>query len=220
MLKVNNLSASIGNKQILDNVNIDLMPSQCLLITGHNGSGKSTLLHTIMGRPDIEAQGYIDYNGLALQFLACHERAQQGVFMFHQAPPTIEGVNTMTLLNEINNLKSNKLSRRELIDTAKRMFADVNLPDDWTKRQFNTGASGGERKKNELVQAELFAGGLLLLDEPDSGLEQASRQRIIELIDNNSKRGGITLLVTHDRDLQNIYMKNHIELENGRIVNR
>jgi Fe-S cluster assembly ATP-binding protein len=218
MFKITDLSASIGSKEILKSINLELAPGSCLLVTGHNGSGKSTLLHTIMGRPDIEAQGYVDYNGIALQFLACHERAQQGVFMFHQAPPTIDGVNTMTLLNEINNLQSNKLSKRELIDTARRMFADVNLPDDWTKRQFNTGASGGERKKNELVQAELFAGGLLLLDEPDSGLEQASRQRIIDLINKNSQRGGITLLVTHDRDLQSIYMKNHIELENGRIV--
>jgi Fe-S cluster assembly ATP-binding protein len=219
MFKITNLTANIGNKQILNNINIELQAGDCLLITGHNGSGKSTLLHTIMARPDIAAQGCIDYNGIALQFLSCHERAQQGVFMFHQAPPTIDGVNTMTLLNEINNLKSNKLSKRELIDTARRMFADVNLPDDWTKRQFNAGASGGERKKNELIQAELFAGGLLLLDEPDSGLEQASRQRIIDLINKNSQQGGITLLVTHDRDLQNIYMKNHIELENGRIVN-
>lgn len=218
MFKITELSASIGSKEILKSINLELTPGSCLLITGHNGSGKSTLLHAIMGRPDITAQGYIDYNGIALQFLACYERAQQGVFMFHQAPPTIDGVNTMTLLNEINNLKSNKLSRRELIDTAKQMFTDVNLPGDWAKRQFNAGASGGERKKNELVQAELFAGGLLLLDEPDSGLEQASRQRIIDLIDKNSQQGGITLLVTHDRDLQNIYMKNHIELENGRII--
>jgi Fe-S cluster assembly ATP-binding protein len=218
MLKITNLTAKIQNKEILRGINLDLIPGQCLLITGHNGSGKSTLLHTIMGRPDIESDGYIDYNGLALQVMACHERAQKGVFMFHQAPPTIDGVNTMTLLNEINNLQNNKLSRRELIDNAKRMFADVNLPSDWTKRTFNSGASGGERKKNELIQAELFAGGLLLLDEPDSGLEQASRQRIIDLIAKNSKQGGITLLVTHDRDLQSIYMKNHIELENGQIV--
>jgi Fe-S cluster assembly ATP-binding protein len=220
MFKITDLSASIGSKEILKSINLELMPGSCLLVTGHNGSGKSTLLHTIMGRPDIEAQGYIDYNGMALQFLACHERAQQGVFMFHQSPPTIDGVNTMTLLNEINNLQSDKLSKRELIDTARRMFADVNLPDDWTKRQFNAGASGGERKKNELVQAELFAGGLLLLDEPDSGLEQASRQRIIDLINKNSQRGGITLLVTHDRELQHVYRNNSIELENGRIVKR
>jgi Fe-S cluster assembly ATP-binding protein len=218
MLTISNLTARVNDKEILSDISFQVAPGQCLLITGHNGSGKSTLLHTIMGRPDIIASGYIDYQGLALQFLECHDRARQGVFMFHQTPPTIDGVNTMTLLNEINNLQTNKFSKRQLIDQAKQMFSELNLPEDWTKRQFNNGASGGERKKNELVQAELFAGGLLLLDEPDSGLEQSSRQRIIDLIAKNSERGGITLLVTHDRDLQNAYMKNHIELENGRIV--
>lgn len=218
MLKIHNLSASIGGKQILDNINIDLIPGQCLLITGHNGSGKSTLLHTIMGRPDIEAEGYIDYNGVALQFLPCHERSLNGVFMFHQNPPTIDGVNTMTLLNEVNNVRNKKFSKRELIDSAKKMFEELNLPDDWSKRQFNSGASGGERKKNELVQAEMFPTGLLLLDEPDSGLEQTSRQRIVDLISKNTANGGITLLVTHDRELQEKYKHNQIELENGRLV--
>lgn len=220
MLKINNLSARIGDKQILTDINIDLMPGQCLLITGHNGSGKSTLLHAVMGRPDIDVNGYIDYNGVALQFLPCHERSQQGVFMFHQNPPTIDGVNTMTLLNEINNLKKAKLSKRQLIDLAKQKFSDLSLPEDWTKRQFNFGASGGERKKNELVQAEMFGTGLLLLDEPDSGLEQASRQRIIDLITDNCKNGGVCLLVTHDRELQDRYKHNQIELENGRIIKR
>lgn len=218
MLTISNLTAKINDKEILSDISFQVAAGQCLLITGHNGSGKSTLLHTIMGRPDVVLDGYIDYNGLALQFLPCHDRARQGVFMFHQSPPTIDGVNTMTLLNEVNNLQTNKLSKRQLIDQAKQMFSELNLPEDWTKRQFNNGASGGERKKNELVQAELFAGGLMLLDEPDSGLEQNSRRRIIDLITKNSSRGGITLLVTHDRDLQNTYMKNRIELENGRIV--
>jgi len=218
MFKITNLTADINNKQILQDINIEMMPGDVLLITGHNGSGKSTLLHTVMGRPDITSAGFIDLDGIALQLLECHARAQQGVFMFHQTPPTIDGVNTMTLLNEINNLQSTKLSRRELIDTAKAKFSDLNLPDDWTKRQFNNGASGGERKKNELVQAEMFSGRLLLLDEPDSGLEQNSRQRIIDLITANSQQGGYTMLVTHDKELQQKYSNNQIELENGRIL--
>ncbi len=218
MLKISNLTAKIGDKQILDNVNLELAAGDVLLVTGHNGSGKSTLLHTIMGRADITATGSIQMDTVDLLELECHERARQGVFMFHQTPPTIDGVNTMTLLNEINNQREEKYSKRELIDAAKTTFAGLSLPEDWTKRQFNLGASGGERKKNELVHAELFAGRVLLLDEPDSGLEQTSRERIKNLIAKNRERGGVTLLVTHDRDLQDFYRNNSIELSNGRII--
>lgn len=218
MLKITNLSATISGKQILNNVNISLENGKCLLITGSNGAGKSTLLHTIMGRPDISVTGSIDLDGILLNELECAQRAQAGVFMFHQTPPTIDGVNTMTLLNEINNRRDTKLTKRALIDTAKQTFAGLNLPTDWDKRQFNSGASGGERKKNELAQAELFGGKLLLLDEPDSGLEQGSRNRICELIEKTTKQGGYVMLVTHDKDLQEMYKSNTLELQNGRIV--
>ena len=218
MLKITNLSATISGKQILNNVNISLENGKCLLITGSNGAGKSTLLHTIMGRPDISVTGSIDLDGILLNELECAQRAQAGVFMFHQTPRTIDGVNTMTLLNEINNRRDTKLTKRALIDTAKQTFAGLNLPTDWDKRQFNSGASGGERKKNELAQAELFGGKLLLLDEPDSGLEQGSRNRICELIEKTTKQGGYVMLVTHDKDLQEMYKSNTLELQNGRIV--
>lgn len=218
MLKISNLVAVINNKQILFDISIELNSSQVLLITGHNGSGKSTLLHTIMGRPDIEHTGHIFLDDIVISNLPCHDRARSGVFMFHQTPPTIDGVNTMTLLNEINSQHSEKYSKRDLIDRARSTFKDLNLPDDWTKRQFNLGASGGERKKNELVHAELFSSKVLLLDEPDSGLEQSSRERIKNLISKHQDRGGITLLVSHDRELQHYYRNNSIELNNGRIV--
>jgi Fe-S cluster assembly ATP-binding protein len=219
MLKITNLTASIGDKKILNGVDLNLNYGEVLLVTGHNGSGKSTLLHTIMGRPDIRTEGSsIVLDGEDILVLECHERAKKGVFMFHQTPPTIDGVNTMSLLSEINNTSDIKLTKRALIDEAKDKFQALGLPEDWSKRQFNLGASGGERKKNEIAQAELFGGRLLLLDEPDSGLEQASRQRIIDLIEKTKRAGGIVILVTHDRDLQDLFSGNKIELGNGRII--
>lgn len=218
MFKISNLGAAIGTKQILSDINVTLSPGDVLLITGHNGSGKSTLLHAIMGRPDITVTGSVTLEQAELLEIPCHERARQGVFMFHQAPPTIEGVNTMTLFNEINNIKEEKITKRNLIDAVKHNFKELNLPEDWTKRSFNSGASGGERKKNELVLAEFFSTKLLLLDEPDSGLEQTSRNRIKELIEKNKQQGGVTLLVTHDKELQDTYKHTSIELKNGSIV--
>lgn len=218
MLKITNLSASIGDKEILNNVNIELHPGKCLLVTGQNGAGKSTLLHAIMGRPDIKTTGEIYLNSADLHNVECHERARAGVFLAHQAPPTIDGVATMTLLNEINKVYDNPYTRGELIVQANDKFLHMQLPDDWRKRQFNLGASGGERKKNELVQADLFKKKtkLLLLDEPDSGLEQSSRQKIVELIEETCLNGGSVLLVTHDKDLQAKYSDNKLDLSNGR----
>jgi Fe-S cluster assembly ATP-binding protein len=218
MLEIKNLSAKINDKVILNDVTLEMSPGEVLLITGHNGSGKSTLLHTIMGRPDINASGDIVLDDTDLAAMECHERAQAGVFMFHQMPPTIDGVNTMTLLNEINKIHDMHYKRGELIAQANDVFTHLNLPDKWSKRQFNLGASGGERKKNELAQAKLFGGKLLLLDEPDAGLEQYSRQQIKDLIDKTSTAGGYVMLVTHDRDLQEFYSKNKIELSDGRII--
>ncbi len=217
MLQIKNLSATIGGKQILNNVNIELAAGKCLLVTGQNGAGKSTLLHAIMGRPDIKTSGNIYLDNIELHVIECHERAKAGVFLAHQAPPTIDGVNTMTLLNEINKVHDMPYTRGELISQASDKFLHMQLPNDWKKRQFNNGASGGERKKNELVQADLFKKKtkLLLLDEPDSGLEQSSRQKIVELIEATCLAGSSVLLVTHDRELQAKYNDNKLDLSDA-----
>lgn len=217
MLTIKNLSASIADKQILNNINFTVESGKCLLITGPNGSGKSTLLHTIMGRQDITANGSIVSYSTELINMPCHERAKAGVFLAHQTPPTIDGVNTMTLLNEINKVQDMPYTRGDLIAQAGDKFLQMQLPEDWRKRAFNNGASGGERKKNELVQADLFKKKtkLLLLDEPDSGLEQSSRQKIIQLIEDTCSSGGAVLLVTHDKDLQSKYSDNKLDLSNA-----
>ena len=217
MLKITNLSASIGDKQILNNVNIELAEGKCLLVTGQNGAGKSTLLHAIMGRPDIKTSGEIHLNDLELHNIECHERSQAGVFMAHQSPPTIDGVNTMTLFKEIHKVQNIGGTTSELIKTTKSLFNWIGLPNGWEKRQFNNGASGGERKKNEIAQATLLKNKtkVLLLDEPDSGLEQSSRQKIIDLINETCDIGGSVLLVTHDKELQAKYGDNKLDLSNA-----
>lgn len=214
MLNIKNLTAAIGDKTILDNLSFDLDTGQCLLITGPNGSGKSTLLHAVMGRPDITVMGSIVLNNNELIDKPVHERAQAGVFLAHQTPPAIDGVNTMTLFKEIHKTHNLSGTTGELIKTTKGLFNWIGLPTAWEKRSFNQGASGGERKKNELAQATLLKNKtrVLLLDEPDSGLEQTSRQKIIDLIEETKNLGGCVLLVTHDLELQQRYRSNQLEL--------
>jgi len=217
MIKVKNLSASIGDKQILDNISFTVEPGECLLITGPNGSGKSTLLHTIMGRQDITATGSIEIRNGELINIPCHERSQLGVFMAHQSPPAIDGINTMTLFKEIQKAQNVAGSTSELIKLSKSLFNWIGLPEGWEKRQFNNGASGGERKKNEIIQAVYLKNKtqVLLLDEPDSGLEQSSRQKIIDLIQETKNKNGCVLLVTHDKELQELYKDKKLDLSNA-----
>jgi len=217
MLTIKNLSASIGDKQILNNINFTVNPGECLLITGPNGSGKSTLLHTIMGRDDISATGSIEISSGEIIDMPCHERSQAGVFMAHQSPPAIDGINTMTLFKEIQKVQNVAGSTSDLIKLTKSLFNWIGLPEGWEKRQFNNGASGGERKKNELAQVALLKNKtkVLLLDEPDSGLEQSSRQKIIDLIQETCSNGGAVMLVTHDKELQKLYQDNKLDLSDA-----
>jgi len=217
MINVKNLSASIGDKHILNNISFIVEPGECLLITGPNGSGKSTLLHTIMGRQDITATGSIEIHSGEIIDMPCHERSQAGVFMAHQSPPAIDGINTMTLFKEIHKVQNVAGTTGELIKTTKALFNWIGLPEGWEKRQFNNGASGGERKKNELTQAVYLKDKtqVLLLDEPDSGLEQSSRQKIIDLIQETKNKNGCVLLVTHDKELQELYKDKKLDLSNA-----
>jgi len=217
MIKVSNLSASIGDKRILNSISFVVEPGECLLITGPNGSGKSTLLHTIMGRQDIIATGSIESRGEEIINMPCHERSRAGVFMVHQSPPAIDGINTMTLFKEIQKVQNVAGTTGELIKTTKALFNWIGLPEGWEKRQFNNGASGGERKKNELTQAVYLKNKtqVLLLDEPDSGLEQSSRQKIIDLIQETKNKNGCVLLVTHDKELQELYSAKKLDLSNA-----
>jgi Fe-S cluster assembly ATP-binding protein len=217
MLKIQNLQAKIGNKIIIDNLSFIVNSGECLLITGQNGAGKSTLLHAIMGRPDITTSGNIDLDDVELRDIECHERARSGVFLAHQSPPTIDGVNTMTLFKEVQKAQDLDITTGNLIKKVKDLSEQFGLPEDWSKRSFNNGASGGERKKGELMQAEVLANNtkVLLLDEPDSGLEQSSRQKIVELINQTCSNGGSVLLVTHDKELQAKYSNNNLDLSNA-----
>ena len=217
MLKIQNLQARIGSKIIIDDLSFEVDTGQCLLITGANGAGKSTLLHAIMGRFDIDTSGSIELDDNELTNIECHERSRLGVFMAHQSPPTIDGVNTMTLFKEVQKAQDLDITTGNLIKQVKDLSEQFGLPSDWSKRAFNSGASGGERKKGELMQAEVLAKKtkLLLLDEPDSGLEQSSRQKIVELIKETCNNGGTVLLVTHDKELQAKYSDNKLDLSNA-----
>ena len=166
----------------------------------------------------IEVDGKIEHNGVDVTDLECYERSRNGFFIAHQSPPTLDGVNTLSLFSEFAKFDAPDARKIEIIRKSKSVFNEMSLPEDWSQRDFNHGASGGERKKNELAQAMLKTPALLLLDEPDSGLEQASRSKVTDLIKEVCDNGGIVLLVTHDQQLQDSYLTKKIELSNGQTL--
>ena len=122
MLKIKNLKSSINGKEILSDINLEAKNGDCILVTGHNGSGKSTLLHTLMGRPDINVEGEIEFDNEQLTELECYERSRLGLFMAHQSPPTLDGVNTLSLFNEFVKVKDEGVKKIEVIKKSKEVF--------------------------------------------------------------------------------------------------
>lgn len=188
-LSVENLSVSVGQKQILKNVNIYIKPAEKHVIFGPNSSGKSTLALTIMGMPKYNVtSGKIVFNGIDITSLSITERSKLGIFLAFQTPPEIRGVK----LNSI--LELYKKEESEIDEILRRASLDTSLK----YRELNVGFSGGEKKKSEIAQAMAIKPKLLILDEIDSGIDVESLKFIgKELNEFISQNKCSTLIITH-----------------------
>ena len=176
MLNIKNLEATIDNKHILKGLNLDINPGEVHAIMGPNGSGKSTLANVLSGKTGYETKGDIKYNGESLVELSTEERAQKGIFLAFQYPLEIPGVNTniflKTSLNAIKKAKGEKeLDAIEFLKLVKQKAGELKFDEKILSRQLNVGFSGGEKKKNEILQMKLLQPKLSILDETDSGLD-------------------------------------------------
>jgi len=165
MLKLKNYSV----ENVLENIDIEFDTGKTYVIMGPNGVGKSTLIHSIMGRPDLEVSGDLTFMGSDISELPVDQRARLGMYVAFQAPTSIPGLSNFQMIKQALNLKGSELAEHlaKFRDTTEKF----NLPKDWDKRNVNTDASGGEKKKNELIQLSLLNKKLAMLDEPDSGLD-------------------------------------------------
>ena len=161
MLNINNLSAKIENKQILKGLNLDIKAGEIHAIMGPNGSGKSTLANILSGKKGYEISGDINYQDKDLFKLDIEERAHRGLFLAFQYPLEIPGVNTSnflkTSLNAIRKSNGEKeLDALEFLKIVKKKAKDLKIDEKILNRQLNVGFSGGEKKKNEILQMSLF----------------------------------------------------------------
>jgi Fe-S cluster assembly ATP-binding protein len=177
MLNINNLNVSVNDKPILKDLNLRVKAGEVHAIMGPNGSGKSTLSHVLAGRDGYRVDGgSVEFNGHDLLDLSIEDRAHQGIFLAMQYPVELPGVNNLTFLREALNSKrvangEKPLSAADFMRKAREVAELVQLPDKLLKRDVNSGFSGGEKKRNEIMQMALLDPRLAILDETDSGLD-------------------------------------------------
>jgi Fe-S cluster assembly ATP-binding protein len=177
MLNINNLNVSVNDKPILKGLNLRVKAGEVHAIMGPNGSGKSTLSHVLAGRDGYRVDGgSVEFNGHDLLDLSIEDRAHQGIFLAMQYPVELPGVNNLTFLREALNSKrvangEKPLSAADFMRKAREVAELVQLPDKLLKRDVNSGFSGGEKKRNEIMQMALLDPRLAILDETDSGLD-------------------------------------------------
>ena len=202
MLKIDNLFAKIENKSILNGLNLNIKPGEIHAIMGPNGSGKSTLANILSGKKGYKISGNVTYEDKDLFNLEIEERAHRGLFLAFQYPLEIPGVNTSTFLKTSLNAirKSNglkELDALEFLKIIKLKAAKLKIDEKILNRQLNVGFSGGEKKKNEILQMSLFEPKMVILDETDSGLDIDALKIVADGVNalRNKKRS--FLIITH-----------------------
>lgn len=191
MLKLKNYSV----EGILENIDIEFDVGKTYVVMGPNGVGKSTLIHSIMGRPDLDVSGDLSFMGSDISELTVDQRARLGMYVAFQAPTSIPGLSNFQMIKQALNLKGSELA--ENLAKFRETTKQFNLPSDWDKRNVNTDASGGEKKKNELIQLGLLNKKLAMLDEPDSGLDVDGVKSLVSFLNEWRTKHNTLIVVTH-----------------------
>ena len=225
MLEVKNLEVSIEDKQILRGLNLRIKPGEVHAIMGPNGSGKSTLANVLAGRQEYEVTGgSITYQGEDLLELEVEERAQQGIFLAFQYPIEIPGVTTSNFLkNTVNSIRKargqEELNAMEMLKLMKEKVKMVGMDMSFLKRSLNDGFSGGEKKRNEILQMALLEPTLGILDETDSGLDIDALKIVADGVNKLRSPDRSFIVVTHYQRLLDYIVPDFVHiLFEGRIV--
>lgn len=225
MLEIKNLQAKRDDKQILKGIDLTIKPGEVHAIMGPNGSGKSTLANTIAGAPGINVnEGDIVLNNESILEQEPFERAQAGIFLGFQYPVEIPGVNNLyflkAALNSILEAKGEEpLDAYEMMELVKQKSAIIGLDKKYLERELNVGFSGGEKKRNEILQMLLLDPQIAILDEIDSGVDIDALDAIAKGINAQREKGRSILLVTHYQRLLDKVKPDVVHvLKDGKIV--
>ena len=224
MLEIKNLQASINKKMILKGLNLKIKSGEVHAIMGPNGSGKSTLANVLSGKNGYEVSGEMNFNGENLKDVSIEKRAQKGIFLAFQYPLEIPGVNTnnffKTSLNSVRKANGSKeLDTISFLKLVKEKSKELGIDETILSRQLNVGFSGGEKKKNEILQMKILDPSFSILDETDSGLDIDALKIIAKGV--NSSRNGKKsfLVITHYQRLLEYIKPDFVHvLSDGKII--
>jgi Fe-S cluster assembly ATP-binding protein len=225
MLRIKNLRASAGDKEILKGITLTVNAGEVHAIMGPNGSGKSTLAQVLAGHPGYEVTGgSVEYDGHDLLEMEPEERAQAGVFLAFQYPVEIPGVSNAYFLrsayNEIRKARGlEEVDPLEFLDVMEQKLKLVEMDEAMLSRSVNTGFSGGEKKRNEILQMAILEPKLAILDETDSGLDIDALRVVADGVNKLRRPDNATIVVTHYQRLLNYIVPDYVHvLAGGRIV--
>ena len=224
MLKINKLNAKIDNKEILKEFSLNINPGEVHAIMGPNGSGKSTLSNILSGKKGYDVSGEVLFEDKDLFELETEERAHKGIFLAFQYPREIPGVNTnillKTSLNAIKKARGEKeLDALEFLKLVKEKAKNLKFDEDKLSRQLNVGFSGGEKKKNEILQMSILEPKLSILDETDSGLDIDALKIVADGVNSLRKKDNSFLIITHYQRLLNYIKPDFVHvLMDGKVV--
>jgi len=225
MLRIRNLFASIDGKQILRGLNLDVHAGEVHAIMGPNGSGKSTFAQVLAGRDIYEVvAGELTFDGRSLLAMSPEIRAREGIFLAFQYPIEIPGVSNLYFLRSaVNAVRAHRglpeLDAVDFMSLAKEQAAGLGIDDAMLKRSLNEGFSGGEKKRNAILQLKLLDPRLAILDETDSGLDIDALKIVADGINAMRSPERAIIVVTHYQRLLNYVVPDHVHvLVGGRIV--
>ena len=214
MLKINNLHASVKGKEILKGINLEVKSGEVHAIMGPNGSGKSTLANVLMGNPVYKVtKGSIKYMGKDITEDPADKRAKKRMFMAFQYPESIPGVTIVTMLKAaLSNITDTELTTVELRLKIAEAMGDLGIEPDFVDRYLNEGFSGGERKKNEILQLAVLEPKLAILDETDSGLDVDGLRIVGGGVNQLRSKDRSFLIVTHYQRLLNYIKPDYVHV--------
>ncbi|WGH27022.1 MAG: Fe-S cluster assembly ATPase SufC [Candidatus Bostrichicola ureolyticus] len=225
MLIINDLHVLVGEKYILQGINLIINPGEIHIIMGPNGSGKSTLAYIIAGKNDYKIiKGSISFEGHNILKMSPEERAYLGIFLSFQYPVEIPGVSLYnfikTAINALYKARNlNQISTSEILKKIHKTANDLGLDKDLLKRSVNEGFSGGEKKRNEIFQMTMLDPKLAILDETDSGLDIDAINIIYKGVNNLIKKNNSVLIITHYQRLLEYITPNYVHiLYKGKII--
>lgn len=216
LFSIKNLTVTINTKMIIDNINFDFEKGKIYAVMGPNGSGKTTLAYSIMGYPGyvLSKKTELIFNGENIEKLKVDERSKKGIFLSFQSPLSLSGIKLHQLIQFALRGKKNPLQIREEI---KKYAKELKIKEDLLTRSLNDGASGGEKKKLEVLQAVMLDKELIILDEVDTGVDVDSLKDICKFLNKNKGDKTFIIITHYNRILKYLKPDKVLIITNGQL---